>query len=190
MSQDDVMLQTVRNEGAQWIGEVSFRGKTYVMTFGLGTDGRLLDDETSPFHLTCEGREVHAFVERMRGGETLALPHRVEPRQLRPRLPSARSTGFDAPGLADVWVETAEQASDDRWVAWLRLDGKAEIYELEILPGPTLRELRGPKLPAFYSYRHDLMRLLLRMQNGERFALPFELRPRWLVSVPLTTGRA
>jgi hypothetical protein len=40
-------------------------------------------------------------------------------------------------------------------------------------------ELRAPKADTFDAYRYDLMGLLLRMNNGERFALPFKLRPRW-----------
>jgi hypothetical protein len=121
-------------------------------------------------------------VDRIRRGETVPLPHHVEDSGTGPRLPSVHDPSWsdwsDDKSIREVWLDAAEKV-DGRWSARLRVDGEVEVYELEILPGPVLREVRGPKAPSFETFTYDLHRLLLRMDGGERFALPFQLRPRW-----------
>jgi hypothetical protein len=80
---------------------------------------------------------------------------------------------------AAVWLVAAERIGDAHWTAQLELNNQLWLYELEILPGPLLHEIVSPDIRLFHGYRYDLTRLLLRMQNGERFMLPFQLRPRW-----------
>jgi len=145
--------------------------------------GHLRPASRSPFALTLEGHEVCALVERIGAGEPLVMPRPVVAGRAGSRLPSVHDSDWNdwsnAQGLQDVRLEAVEKTGDARWAARLSLDGSVEMYELEILSGPTLRELRGPKTPSFYEYTYDLTRLLMRMQNGEHFALPFRLRPRW-----------
>jgi hypothetical protein len=180
MDEENVMLETVRSEGEHWLVEISFRGKRYSMTFKPDHAGRLRPVGNSPFAVTLEGWEICRQVERARSGEALALPHRVEPGEDAPRRISVHSALWsDGPRLQEAWLESAERSGDARWVAQLRLDGNVEMYEVEILPGLVVSELRGPKAPSFRSFEYDLIRLLLRMHAGERFALPFKLRPRW-----------
>lgn len=183
MSEEEVMLEAVRREGERWLAELSFRGKPYEMAVAPDSAGRLHPASRSPLALTLEGREVCVLLERLRAGEPLELPRPVVASGKGSRLPSVHDSDWsdwsNAPRLKEVWLETVEKTGDSRWAARLRLDGNAETYELEILPGPTLRELRAPKTPPFHEYTYDLTRLLMRMQNGERFALPFRLRPRW-----------
>lgn len=81
--------------------------------------------------------------------------------------------------LTDVWLVSVVRTGEKRWLAQLRLDGTAEPYSVTIWPGPILEEHSGPANRAFQDYTYDLHRLLLRLQQGERFALPFRLRPRW-----------
>jgi hypothetical protein len=180
---DDVILQGVHQHGESWRADVLFRGKMYVLAFRSDKAGELRFAGRSPLALTKEGREVGSLVDRIRKGEDLALPYIVDTRDEGPRLPSVHGEDWvdwsETPvSINEVWLESVERTGSG-FVAQLRLDGIAYTYELEILPGPVLREVRAPQVPSFYSYTYDLTRLLLRMQNGERFALPFKLRPRW-----------
>ncbi|MDT5270108.1 MAG: hypothetical protein QOH49_2294 [Acidobacteriota bacterium] len=183
MGEEEVILEAARREGERWLAELSFRGKRYELAVASDSAGRLRPAGRSPLALTLEGREVCALLERIRAGEPLEIPRPVVASGTGSRLPSVHDSDWSgwsaAPRLKDVRVEAVEQTGDARWEARLSLDGKAETYELEILPGPTLRELRAPTTPPFHEYTYDLTRLLIRMQNGERFALPFRLRPRW-----------
>jgi hypothetical protein len=183
MSEEEVTLEAVRREGQRWLAALSFRGKSYEMAVAPDSAGRLCPEGRSPFALTLEGREVCALVERVRAGEPLVMPCPVVAGAEGSRLPSVHDSDWsdwsDAPGLKEVLLEAVEKTGEARWTARLSLDGNVEMYELEILPGPVLRELRGPRTPSFHAYTYDLTKLLMRMQNGERFALPFRLRPRW-----------
>ena len=183
MGDENVMLEAVENDGERWSVEISFRGKHYSMTFRPDRVGRLRHAARSPFALTIEGEMIRSLVERVRGGEALSLPCRVEPDETVTRFHSVHDASWsdwsNAPVLNEVWLESAERSGDGRWVAQLRLDGNVETFEIEFLPGPTSRELRGPKTPLFHTYKYDLTGLLFRMNAGERFVLPFKLRPRW-----------
>jgi hypothetical protein len=183
MGEGEVILEAARGEGERWVAELSFRGKRYELAVAPDRAGRLRPAGRSPFAFTLEGEEVCTLLERIRAGEQLDIPRPVVAGQTGPRLPSVHDNAWkdwsDAPSLKDVRVDAVERTGDYRWTARLSLDGKAETYELEILPGPILRELRAPKSPPFREYTYDLTGLLIRMQNGERFALPFRLRPRW-----------
>lgn len=175
---DGVKLEAVCREGGRWVAEVSFRGGRYTMVFAADARGRLNPVERSPFNLTAEGYEVARLVECFRQGESVSLPHRVEPSPDQPRLPSAYDPDWNAPPLHEVWLDNAERRGEARWLARLRLDGIIDVYELEILPGETLRELRTPTSRAFQVYKYDLMNHLCRMHNGERLELPVKLRAR------------
>jgi hypothetical protein len=81
--------------------------------------------------------------------------------------------------VTDVWLDRAEQVGDGRWRAWLRCDGAESLYEVQFYPGSGSEDLQRPSARGFDAFRYDLTKLLLRMNDGERFALPFKLRPRW-----------
>lgn len=185
MSQDEsqLVLVSLTEENGRWRAALSFRGKIYEMLLEAGSAGRFRSAAPSPFALTREGRDLYSLVERAIAGHPPATPCLVPATLQRGRLPSIHDPGWKdwtgAATLTDVWLESAEQSSPNRWRARLLLDAIEQPYELEILPGPTLREVQGPSNPAFEPFTYDLTRLLLRMQNGERFALPFRLRRRW-----------
>jgi hypothetical protein len=183
MREEEIILEAVRREGQHWLAELSFRGKTYEMAVASDSAGCMRPASRSPFALTLEGLEVCVLVERITAGEPLEMPRSVVAGETVSSLLSVHDSDWNdwstVPSLKEVWLESVEKTGDTRWAARLSLDGDAETYGLEILSGPTLRELRGPKTPSFYEYTYDLTRLLMRMQNGERFALPFRLRPRW-----------
>ncbi|WP_309895344.1 hypothetical protein [Archangium sp.] len=85
-------------------------------------------------------------------------------------------------GDENVLLE-AVQNDGERWSVEISFRGKH--YSMTFHPDrvgrlrPTAHELRGPKTPLFHTYKYDLTGLLFRMNAGERFALPFKLRPRW-----------
>jgi hypothetical protein len=81
--------------------------------------------------------------------------------------------------VAEVWLVGVERLSKSRWLARLRLDDQDDGYEVDILPGDAWDVVRTPKNVSYVPYDYDLMGLLERMHAGERFALPFKLRPRW-----------
>jgi hypothetical protein len=176
---DEVVLESLKQEGEGWAAELSFRGARYSMMFQLDSTGRLRTSGKSPFNLTVEGHEVGRLIDRVRQGERLALPCRVEPALNRPNLTSVHDPDWNAPAVTDVWLDGAERVGDDRWLANLRVDGSPCRYEIQFYPGPGAEELHRPNAVGFDTFRFDLMKLLLRMNDGERFALPFKLRPRW-----------
>lgn len=181
MRDDELVLRTVREEGAAWIAELSFRGRAYEMAFAPNRAGNLRLAAASPLALTAEGRAVADLVERVRAGEPLSFPRTVA------GAPEAGLASVHDPGWSDrsepaaeeAWLDGAERTGEGRWAARLRLDGAPERFELEVFPGPVVRVLHAPPSGAFQPYAFDLTRLLIRMEAGERFALPFRLRPRW-----------
>ena len=180
MNEGRILLVALRRDGAQWIAEVSFRGKRHTMTFDSDEKDRLREVTPTPFTLTREGHEIRELAELVRSGEALSLPHAVEPPAHGPRLPSVhRPFWRDHVGPLDVWLDAVSHISDRRIVAALRINGEPDVYDIEVLPGPEMRELDSPRNPAFHSYIYDLQRLLLRTHRGERLSLPFKLRPRW-----------
>ena len=176
---DDIMLDVVRATGDQWLAELSFRGASYQTFFQADRAGKMRVVGESPFKWTVEGHEVGCLVERVRGGEKLTLPHRVVPGPDHPRWPSIRDSRWNAPPLREAWLVRAERLSKQRWLARLRLDDRDDSYEVDVLPSGGLRVLQAPENRSFQPYEYDLMNLLVRMNDGERFALPFKLRPRW-----------
>ncbi len=183
---DELRIESVANEGAIWTAQLSFRGKQRSLRFMVDPAGRIraILMDRSPFAITIEGHEIGRIIDRVRHGESITFPHRVEPGPTAPRLPSIHDADWrdwtDVPvRVADVWLDRAERVGDARWLASLRLDGESEVFELEFLPGGGTREVRGPAARWFQSYLYDLQNLLQRMEEGERFALPFKLRPRW-----------
>lgn len=181
-----VMLEAVHREGDRWVAELSFRGKRRRLVFGVDATDRLrpVVSARSPFRLTREGKAIGRLIDRARRGERLELPHVADPGDDWPGWPSAHDADWvdwtdTAPSAPEVWLDGAEQVGEGRWLARLRVDGNAELYEILFHPGPVGEEFRVPKAIGFDSYRYDLTGLLLRMNGGERFALPFQLRPRW-----------
>ncbi len=179
MGDDDVLLTAVRSVGDRWQVDLSFRGKRYQIDFLPNYADKLRMVVPSPFNCTAEGHEVEHLVERIRRRDKVSLPHRVVPEPGRSRWPSVHEPGWDPPPLKEVWLVRAERSSKTRWLTRLRLDGQEGVYEVDILPSDVWDVLRTPENPQFQSFEYDLMGLIERMHAGERFALPFKLRPRW-----------
>jgi hypothetical protein len=176
---DDIVLEAVRGVGDRWLADLSFRGKSYQMVFQADYADKLRAAGESPFNHTAEGCEVEGLVERVRRGERLTLPQRVVPGPDHPRRLSIRDPRWNPPPLKEAWFVGVERSSKRRWLARLRLDGRDDVYEVDILSDGGLDEIRTPENPSFSTYKYDLTSMLLRMHEGERFALPFKLRPRW-----------
>lgn len=180
MSSERVTLLSIRCEGSQWLAEASFRNVQRTMTFEPDEKDQLHEVSGNELTLTLEGREIGHLVDRARHGEDLSLPHTVEPLAHGPRLPSACSEPWRTePGPLDVWLSAVEHVGDATLVAHLLIDGEPDLYEIEVLLGPVLRVVRSPQSSAFHSFVYDVDGMLLRMHRGERFSLPFKLRPRW-----------
>lgn len=180
MSEERVLLVALRREGGQWIADVSFRAKRHTITFDSDDKDQLREVTPTPFTLTREGHEICELVKRVRGGEALSLPHAVEPPAHGPRLPSVhRPFWRDHVGPLDIWLDAVKHIGDARLVAALRIEGEPDVYDIEVLPGPEMRVLDSPRSPVFHAYTYDLQCMLLRIHRGERFSLPFKLRPRW-----------
>lgn len=176
---DDIMLEAVGKAGDQWTADLSFRGVSHQMTFRVDQSGKLREVGESRFNCTLEGYEVGCLVERTRRGQKLSLPHRVVPGADSPRRPSIRDPRWFPPPVKEVWLVGVERLSKSRWLARLRLDDQDDCYEVDILPSDVWDVLRTPKNVSYVPYEYDLMGLIERMHKGERFALPFKLRPRW-----------
>jgi hypothetical protein len=177
---DNLVLLEIQNKSDRWVVQLSFRGTEWTLNFRVDSTNRLRLIGKSALAFTREGEAILSLVDRVRNGDTLSLPLNVNADNVRRHLPSIYDENFNAQTcIKDVWLETATQIRDGYWSVQLRVDGSLEIYELEILPGPTLYERKGPQDPTIQTFTYDLHRLLLRMNAGERFALPFHLRPRW-----------
>jgi hypothetical protein len=178
--QDDIVLEDVRRGGDQWLADLTFRGTSHQMRFQIDPvkkDLRVVGD--SRFDNTIEGYEVECLVERAHRGEKLALPQCIVPRPDYPRRPSVRDPRWSQPPLTEVWLVGVERLSKPRWRARLRLDGRDDECEIDVVSDSVLDMVRAPKNRWFSSYEYDLTGLLERLHAGERFALPFKLRPRW-----------
>lgn len=185
MLEERVTLLSVQDENGRWIAKVSFRGAHHTLSFKPGDDDQLRELSPSPFSLTIEGHEVCRLAERVRRGEALALPCSIEPSIHGPRLPSVRRDGWrPCLGLASAWLDAVECTHENRYTAHLRLDDERDTYAMEILPDGVVREIRSPQNDNFHDYVYDLLNLLMRMHGGERFSLPFKLRPRWPTPEP------
>jgi hypothetical protein len=176
---DAILLEAVRRSGDRWLADLSFRGASHQIAFQADAAGKLRAVGESPFKWTIEGHEVGCLIERVRVGEKLTLPRCVVPGPDHPRWPSIRDPRWNAPSLKEVWFVGVERLGKQRWLARLRLDDHDDCYEVDMLPGVGLHVLKAPENRSFQPYEYDLMNLLGRMHEGERFALPFQLRPRW-----------
>lgn len=174
---DDVVLESVSCDDDRWLASASFRDKRHSMAFKCNYAGRLRPLLPSPLALTTEGQEIYAIVDRIRKGAAVEFPLVVTPSTFS-TYPSAREIDWEL-SLREVWVDHVECSDELQWLAHLRLDGVSDVYELKIMPGPLYQSLKEPLLPLFSSYEYDLMRLLVRISHGERFALPLQLRARW-----------
>jgi hypothetical protein len=179
MGDDEILLNAVRRVGDQWLADLSFRGASYQMAFQADYADKLRMAGQSRFNWTVEGHEVGRLVERVRRGEKVTFPHRVVPGPDRPDWPSVYEPSLGRPPLKEIWLVRVERVSKSRWLARLRLDDQDGCYEVDILPGDVWDVLRTPENSSFQTYEYDLMGLIDRMHKGERFALPFKLRPRW-----------
>jgi hypothetical protein len=179
MGDDEILLNAVRKAGDQWVAELSFRNASYQMVFQADYADKLRMVGQCRFNWTVEGHEVARLVERIRRREKMTFPHRVVPGPDRPDWPSVYDPDWNRPPLKEVWLVRAERSSKTRWLARLRLDGQEGVYEVDILPSDVWDVLRTPENPQFQSFEYDLMGLIERLHAGERFALPFKLRPRW-----------
>lgn len=179
MSDDEILLNAVRRVGDQWLADLSFRGESHQMTFQADHADKLRMAGQSRFNWTVEGHEVGRIVERVRRREKVAFPHRIVQGPECPDWPSIRDPRWFPPPVKEVWLVGVERLSKSRWLARLRLDDQDDCYEVDILPSDVWDVLRTPKNVSYVPYEYDLMGLIERMHKGERFALPFKLRPRW-----------
>ncbi len=180
-----VMLEAVHREGERWVAELSFRGKRRRLVFGVDATDRLrpVVSVRSPFSLTREGKAIGRLVDRVRGGERLGLPYAAHAGDDWPGWPSVHDADWvdwteETPAAPEVWLDGVEQVGEGRWLARLRWDGRSELYELANAHGGSLHALRQPDDRSFLSYRYELDELLVRMEQGERIALPRRLQGR------------
>lgn len=80
MNEGRILLVALRRDGAQWIAEVSFRGKRHTMTFDSDEKDRLREVTPTPFTLTREGHEIRELAELVRWRGAVAATRRRAPR--------------------------------------------------------------------------------------------------------------
>jgi hypothetical protein len=179
---DAILLVEISHEDPVWRAKVEFRSKVYVFEFKRGTTVDFYQSNRNPMFLTREGESVRRLTQAASEGERISLPLCVIVTSVKPRLrsvydPDWRDHFIENP--APIWLDEAIRVGEGHWRAAIRCEDKQYVYEVKGIGNPPLTGLQGPNILGFRLYLYDLERLLERMENGDEFDLPFELRHRW-----------
>jgi hypothetical protein len=179
---DAILLLEIFHEDPVWKAKVEFRSREYVFEFKLGRTGNFYQANANPMSLTREGESIRRLTEAASQGEQISLPVCVIVTFFKPRLPSVYDPDWRDRFIENpvrIWVDEAIRVGEGHWRAKLRCGDTPSVYEVKGIGNPPLTGVQCPDILGFRLYLYDLERLLEKMENGDEFDLPFEVRNRW-----------
>ncbi len=185
----EVVIVDVRREGEdRWIADLRLDeslGRIVLDFNPPGGDSASIDVQPGQLEVTRECKEAIWLIRRVRKGECLTVPHRVDVEDRWPSWPSVNE--FSSEPLQrsrDIVLLKIEEEAPGVWAAEVLVDGLPErlVVQLAGVEGRYVLVRCSGRLRAAYEFV-DVYRVLVDASEGRWPALPMQFArglPSWL----------